>query len=233
MVNSINNQKNMPPVITNQEVVQVKDYDAALSAIATQAAANSVNAHIAGGFASVLANEGTIQAEICWNGRDVIQAVHENGTHIGQTGASVTAAVADAKTSITAQNFTTLQSLNDAVRDVILKGNQSDLMNLNSFNTSNLAMMGGFNNTNDRQQNATNLIISQGRDLAAQIAECCCENKMLNLELKAAMFEKFCDVKELIRQDGSETRALVNDIRRHELETALADAKLEIALKVK
>lgn len=91
-------------------------------------------------------------------------------------------------------------------------------------------MMSWFNNSNDRQQNATNLIISQGRDLAAQLAECCCRTELQLADFKASTNDKFCDVKELIRADGQTTRALMEDIRRHELETQLADAKLAIAL---
>jgi len=138
---------------------------------------NSIGLQIANGFSSVIGGQRDVEGSI-----------------------------ADVKTSLTGQNFTTLQSLNDGVRDVIAKSTSSDFQNLNSFNNVVNSIAAGFTNANDRQQNATNLIISQGRDLAAQVAECCCE------------------IKGLVRDENNATRTLICENRMADLEAKLAKA---------
>lgn len=146
---------------------------------------------VLGGLGNIITGQHGISSEIFGSTRDVLGSV------------------ANVKDSLTGQNFTTLQSLNQATRDIIQKSTTSDFQNLNSFNNTNSSVMSGFINSNDRQQNATNLIISQGRDLAAQIAECCCE------------------IKSLVRDDGQTTRLLITDTRMHALEEKLAESRLQ------
>lgn len=57
-------------------------------------------------------------------------------------------------------------------------------------------------------QNATNQIIAQGTANAAAMAACCCE------------------LKEAISRDGDETRALINENRMNDLQSALNEARL-------
>ena len=108
-------------------------------------------------------------------------------------------------------NFTTLSSINGLGRDLVTNIHQQDLTQLNNFNQLTTTTLQGFNGQAMQTQNATNQIIAQGAAMAAQAAQCCCE------------------IKQTIKDDGNETRALINDLNVQNLTAQLNDAKSQIS----
>jgi len=72
----------------------------------------------------------------------------------------------------------------------------------------NTTTLQGFNGSAMQVQNVTNQIVGQLQAMAATQAACCCE------------------LKSTIKDDGSATRALINDLNVSNLQQQLADAKL-------
>ena len=118
--------------------------------------------------------------------------------------------------------FTTLQSINDLGRDVTAQANQNSLQQLNSFNQLTTATLQGFNNNAMQMQNSTNQIITQGTANAAAVAAGFCE---ISKELAACC----CEVKQRIVDDGSLTRALINDLNVQSLRDQLVTANGKIS----
>jgi hypothetical protein len=121
--------------------------------------------------------------------------------------ANITNQIGEVKTAQAANNFTTLQSINDLGRDVTAQSNQQALQQLNSFNNLTTTTLTGFNTLAMQSNIATQQIIAGQVAQAAAMAQCC------------------CDIKQLIQSDGNVTRALINQLDKENLLAQLADAK--------
>lgn len=119
--------------------------------------------------------------------------------------------IANLSTAQAQGNFTTLTSINGLGRDVTAAQNQAALQQLNSFNQLTTTTLQGFNNQQFQTAQATNQIIAQGTTLASAMQECCCE------------------IKQVVKDDGNATRALINDLNVQNLTAQLNDAKNQIS----
>lgn len=54
-----------------------------------------------------------------------------------------------------------------------------------------------------------NAITSEGRNLSAQLAQCCCDNRLATANLSAQMNQNACDITTAIHAEGEATRALI------------------------
>lgn len=54
-----------------------------------------------------------------------------------------------------------------------------------------------------------NSITSEGRNLSAQLAQCCCDNRLATANLSAQMNQNACDIATAIHAEGEATRALI------------------------
>lgn len=54
-----------------------------------------------------------------------------------------------------------------------------------------------------------NSILTEGRNLSSQLANCCCEQRLATANLSAQMDRQTCDIVTAIRAEGNETRALL------------------------
>lgn len=54
-----------------------------------------------------------------------------------------------------------------------------------------------------------NSITSEGRNLSAQLAQCCCDNRLATANLSAQMNQNACDITTAIHAEGEATRALI------------------------
>lgn len=54
-----------------------------------------------------------------------------------------------------------------------------------------------------------NAITGEGRNLQAQLAQCCCDNRLATANLSAQMNQNTCDVVTAIHAEGEATRALI------------------------
>lgn len=54
-----------------------------------------------------------------------------------------------------------------------------------------------------------NSITSEGRNLSAQLAQCCCDNRLATANLSAQMNQNTCDITTAIHAEGEATRALI------------------------
>lgn len=55
-----------------------------------------------------------------------------------------------------------------------------------------------------------NSITSEGRNLSAQLAQCCCDNRLATANLSAQMNQNACDITTAIHAEGEATRALIH-----------------------
>lgn len=54
-----------------------------------------------------------------------------------------------------------------------------------------------------------NAITTEGRNLSAQLAQCCCDNRLATANLSAQMNQNTCDIVNAIHAEGESTRALI------------------------
>lgn len=54
-----------------------------------------------------------------------------------------------------------------------------------------------------------NAIATEGRNLSAQLAQCCCDNRLATANLSAQMNQNTCDIATAIHAEGEATRALI------------------------
>ena len=54
-----------------------------------------------------------------------------------------------------------------------------------------------------------NAITTEGRNLSAQLAQCCCDNRLATANLSAQMNQNTCDIVNAIHAEGESTRALM------------------------
>lgn len=54
-----------------------------------------------------------------------------------------------------------------------------------------------------------NAIATEGRNLSAQLAQCCCDNRLATANLSAQMNQNTCDIVNAIHAEGESTRALI------------------------
>jgi len=145
------------------------------------------------------------------NAHNVDNGLTSINQNISGTSRDQLQAINNVATAQAAANFTTLNSINGLGRDVVAAQNQAALQQLNSFNVLTTTTLQGFNAQAMQTQNATNQIIAQGTALAAQLANCCCE------------------MKQVVKEDGNATRALINDLNVQSLQAQLTDAKVQIS----
>jgi hypothetical protein len=119
--------------------------------------------------------------------------------------------IANLSTAQAAGNFTTLNSINGLGRDIVASQTQALINNLQNFN-----------NLQGSLTTSTNQIISNQAANAAAVAAGFC-----TLSREAA--ECCCETKQLIRDDGAATRALINDLNVQSLQAQLTDAKVQIS----
>jgi hypothetical protein len=129
---------------------------------------------------------------------------------IGNLSTAQTAGFGQVSTQAQASNLTTLTNLNQLGRDIQTAANQTNLVNLNSFNTAAIGNLQSFNTL--QQQLAANgaNITSQYAQLQASMAECC------------------CSIKGAVHAEGEETRELINSIQMQNIQAQLADAKSQV-----
>lgn len=148
-----------------------------------------------------------------------ITSVNQN---ISGTSRDIGRDIAGLSTAVASGNFTTLNSINGLGRDVTAQANQNALQQLNSFNNLTTTTLQGFNSQAMQVQNATNQIIAQGTANAAAVAAGFCD-------ISRQMAECCCETKQLIKEDGNATRALINDLNVQSLRDQLNSAKVEIS----
>jgi len=151
----------------------------------------------------------TLQGQVGANDlRNELESVENTFATIssGQTAANaanfnaVGAQIGMVQTAQAANNFTTLQSINDLGRDITASNTQALINSIQNFNQVQLS-----------QQTATNQIISNLTAMSAANAECC------------------CDIKQLIQSDGNLTRALINDNTIQALRDKNAELAVEVS----
>lgn len=54
-----------------------------------------------------------------------------------------------------------------------------------------------------------NSIATEGRNLSAQLAQCCCDNRLATANLSAQMNQNACDIATAIHAEGEATRSLI------------------------
>lgn len=119
-------------------------------------------------------------------------------------------------------NFITLSSINGLGRDVTAQANQNALQQLNSFNVLTTTTLQGFNTQAMQVQNSTNQIIAQGTANAAAVAAGFCD-------ISRQMAECCCEIKQVVKDDGATTRALINDLNVQSLRDQLSAANGKIS----
>ena len=130
----------------------------------------------------------------------VLEAVRHIDDQIAGYNTNTQNLIGNVATAQAAANFTTLSSVNGLGRDLQASATQALINNLQNFNQLQNA-----------QQTATNLIIAgQNAQNTAQAA--CC-----------------CDIKQLIQSDGSLTRTLINDLNVQNLRDMLATANGKVS----
>lgn len=134
----------------------------------------------------------------------VLEAVRHIDDQVAGYNTNTQNLIGNVATAQATSAFTTLQSINDLGRDVTAQSNQNALQQLNSFNNLTTTTLQGFNNSAMQVQNSTNQIIAQGTANAAAVAAGFCN-------ISKEMAECCCDIKQLIKDDGNLTRALIND----------------------
>ena len=77
-------------------------------------------------------------------------------------------------------------------------------------------------------QNGTNMTIMQtGNNLQAQLAECCCENRLATANLAAQMDRQTCDITTAIHAEGEATRKLIQENEIQALRSRVASLEMD------
>ena len=141
------------------------------------------------------------------------EAINSVGNNVVGGTASIKDTVNGVNQNVTSGNYTTLTGLNDLGRDVTNTIGKSSSDTMAGFNNSNIATLTGFNNTNSQIAEHFGQNFLQLKDLQASMERCCCD-------IRTEAFKTACEIKENISTDGQATRALINDVRMHDLEQA-------------
>lgn len=77
-------------------------------------------------------------------------------------------------------------------------------------------------------QNGTNMTIMQtGNNLQAQLAECCCENRLATANLAAQMDRQTCDITTAIHAEAEATRKLIQENEIQALRSRVASLEMD------
>ena len=77
-------------------------------------------------------------------------------------------------------------------------------------------------------QNGTNMTIMQtGNNLQAQLANCCCENRLATANLAAQMDRQTCDITTAIHAEGEATRKLIQENEIQALRSRVASLEMD------
>jgi len=125
----------------------------------------------------------------------VNSSVMDVNNNIGGITRDIITGQAAINAGVTANNFTTLSSINALGRDNIITSNQNALQALNTANLQTSSIVQGFNEIGRDANISTAQIIAGQNAAAAAMAQCCCE------------------IKQVVLMDGSATRALITDNR--------------------
>ena len=156
------------------------------------------------------------------NANGIREAVNSVGNNVVSWTASVKDTVNWVNQNVTSGNYTTLTGLNDLWRDVTGTINHQTGSLMGAINSSNIATLTGFNNTNSQISEHFGQTFLQNKDLQASIERCCCD-------IRTEMLKQHCDVKQLVSAEANTTRALITDNRMHDLEDKLAQSRLKVS----
>lgn len=77
-------------------------------------------------------------------------------------------------------------------------------------------------------QNGTNMTIMQtGNNIQAQLAECCCENRLATANLAAQMDRQTCDITTAIHAEAEATRKLIQENEIQALRSRVASLEMD------
>lgn len=77
-------------------------------------------------------------------------------------------------------------------------------------------------------QNGTNMTIMQtGNNIQAQLAQCCCENRLATANLAAQMDRQTCDITTAIHAEGEATRKLIQENEIQALRSRVASLEMD------
>ena len=77
-------------------------------------------------------------------------------------------------------------------------------------------------------QNGTNMTIMQtGNNIQAQLAQCCCENRLATANLSAQMDRQTCDITTAIHAEGEATRKLIQENEIQALRSRVASLEMD------
>lgn len=148
-----------------------------------------------------------------------ITSVNQN---VSGTSRDIGRDIANLSTAQAQGNFTTLTSINGLGASITAQANQNALQQLNSFNQLATTTLQGFNSQAMQVQNSTNQIIAQGTANAAAVAAGFCD-------ISRQLSECCCEMKQVVKDDGNATRALINDLNVQSLRDQLSAANGKIS----
>lgn len=111
-----------------------------------------------------------LSAQLCASGRDLANANANNTREVAQLLGTIGTAQA-------AGNFTTLQSLNEAVRDFTAQNTQNLIQSINQAQNTNGLITNGFNQNYLSTLTGFNGMKDALCTISREMAECCCETK--------------------------------------------------------
>ena len=77
-------------------------------------------------------------------------------------------------------------------------------------------------------QNGTNMTIMQtGNNIQAQLAQCCCDNRLATSNLSAQMDRQTCDITTAIHAEGEATRKLIQENEIQALRSRVASLEMD------
>ena len=77
-------------------------------------------------------------------------------------------------------------------------------------------------------QNGTNMTIMQtGNNIQAQLAQCCCDNRLATANLSAQMDRQTCDITTAIHAEGEATRKLIQENEIQALRSRVASLEMD------
>lgn len=86
----------------------------------------------------------------------------------------------------------------------------------------------GFGKEMALAQNGTNMTIMQtGNNLQAQLANCCCENRLATANLAAQMDRQTCDITTAIHAEGEATRKMIQENEIQALRSRVASLEMD------
>lgn len=86
----------------------------------------------------------------------------------------------------------------------------------------------GYGNQMALAQNGTNMTILQtGNNIQAQLANCCCENRLATANLAAQMDRQTCDITTAIHAEGEATRKLIQENEIQALRSRVASLEMD------